>query len=221
MFQEIGVLYRGVVLGVMIAAPVGPIGLLCMRRTLQKGIPTGFATGFGAAFADALFAAVAALGVAAILDFMHHYEVVIRIIGGVFLVLVAWHTWHDKPTPAVEKAHLPGNFEVSQPGDAVWLGILKAFISGCIITLTNPLTAFGTFAVVATFGNLETRLDATTIVIGIFMGSTLWWLGLSGGVGLMRGFFTENRIVTINRGTAIILIIIAIWAIGSGARAYI
>src|ERR1700693_4676619 len=67
--EEIGVFYRGLVLGLMIAAPVGPVGLLCIRRTIQKGLPAGFATGLGAALADTIFGAVAALGVAALLAF--------------------------------------------------------------------------------------------------------------------------------------------------------
>jgi threonine/homoserine/homoserine lactone efflux protein len=99
LFEEIGVLYRGLVLGIMIAAPVGPIGLLCMRRTLQRGFTIGFATGLGAACADTLFGAVAALGVTAILEFMHHYDLYIRMIGGLALLFGAWHAWHDHPTP--------------------------------------------------------------------------------------------------------------------------
>ena len=70
MFEEFGIFYRGIVLGLMIAAPVGPIGLLCIRRTLQKGLLIGLATGLGAACADTVFGAVAALGVSAILNFM-------------------------------------------------------------------------------------------------------------------------------------------------------
>ena len=85
MFETLGVFYRGLVLGLMIAAPVGPVGLLCIRRTIQKGLVIGFATGFGAAVADALCGAVAALGIGAILEFMHHYDVFIRILGGGFL----------------------------------------------------------------------------------------------------------------------------------------
>ncbi len=182
MFEEIGVFYRGLVLGLMIAAPVGPIGILCMRRTIQKGIWIGFATGLGAACADTIFAAVAALGVAAILEFMHHYDLYIRIVGGIFLITVAWHTWHDKPKQPKESLHFPGGITASPqpPSGGGLLSAFNALISGYIITMTNPLTLFGTLAVVATFGNLQTRLDASTLVAGIFSGSTLWWLD-SGG----------------------------------------
>lgn len=223
MFEQIGVFYRGLVLGLMIAAPVGPIGILCMRRTIQKGMWIGFATGFGAAFADALFAAVAALGVAAILEFIQHYQLIIRITGGTFLIFVAWHTWHDRPTQPKESLHLPGGITATPtpPSDRGFLSALNALISGYIITMTNPLTIFGTFAVVATFGNLQTRLDASTLVAGIFSGSTLWWLVLAGGVALVRSHFTESRVVAINRVTAAVLAVIAVWAIASGAAGFI
>jgi threonine/homoserine/homoserine lactone efflux protein len=204
----------------MIAAPVGPIGLLCIRRTIQKSVSIGFATGLGAACADALFAAVAALGVAAIMEFMHHYDFFIRIVGGVVLLGVAWHTWHDQPRQAAAEAaiHLPGGIDVPKPVDSSLFSAFNALISGFIITVTNPLTMFGTLAVVATFGHLQSKLDASTIVAGIFSGSTLWWFLLSGGVALVRGHFTESRVMTMNRFTAVMLAILAVWAVSSGVQ---
>lgn len=222
MFEEIGVFYRGLVLGLMIAAPVGPIGLLCIRRTVQKGIVIGFVTGLGAACADGLFAALAALGVEAILDFMHHYDFFIRVIGGLVLLGVAWHTWHDQPRQPKSSVHIPGrSIEVPRPADASLFSAFNALLSGFIITVTNPLTMFGTFAVVATFGHLQNGLDASSLVAGIFSGSTLWWILLSGGIALLRGHFTETRVMTINRTTAIALAVIAVWAVSSGAQGYI
>nr|MDP9127142.1 LysE family transporter [Pseudomonadota bacterium] len=196
MFEEIGVFYRGLMIGLMIAAPVGPIGLLCIRRTLQKGTWIGFATGFGAACADTIFGGVAALGVAAILEFMRHYDFFIRVLGGAILCFFAWHTWQEKPRPP-KTITLPGLLNAPKPVDASFLSAVKALLSGFIITMTNPLTMFGTLAVVATFGHLQTRLDAMTVVAGIFTGSTLWWILLSGGVALVRNHFTESRVTMI------------------------
>lgn len=220
MFNEIGVLYRGVVLGLMIAAPVGPIGLLCIRRTIQKGPLSGFATGLGAALADTIFAAIAVIGAAAVLDFMRHYSVFIRIVGGAILLFGAWHTWHDRPKPPAEPAGIVKKI-LGLAKEQTFLGAFKALLSGFAITLTNPATIFGVLAVVATFGNLQTRLDAGTLVAGIFCGSTLWWFLLSGGVTLVRGHFTESRIIWINRMTAVALAILALWAITSGVRGFI
>ena len=201
-----GVFYRGLVLGLMIAAPVGPIGLLCIRRTIMRGLLVGFTTGLGAACADTIFGAVAALGVAVILDFIQHYNTAIRCLGGAFLLFVAFITWRDQPKqPAPD------------PGVS---GLLRAFASGFVITLTNPVTIFAVLAVVATFGNLKENHDAVIIVCGIFAGSTLWWLLLSGGVAMVRDHFTENRVVYINRITAVALAGLAAVALGTGISGF-
>lgn len=208
MFDEIGVFYRGLVLGLMIAAPVGPIGLLCTRRTIHKGPLIGFATGLGAAFADTIFAALAAFSVAAILEFLKRYDHPIRLLGGAFLLLIAWHTWHDPPRQ-------PPKNEISATG------ILTALLSGFVITMTNPVTMFAILAVVATFGGLHSDRDALIIVTGIFWGSTLWWVLLSGGVSLLRGHFTEPRVMLINRSTAVALAVLALWVVVSSVAGFL
>ncbi|HAX91631.1 MAG TPA: lysine transporter LysE [Rhodospirillaceae bacterium] len=211
MFGDLDVFLRGLVLGIMVAAPVGPVGLLCIRRTIHKGLFIGFASGFGAAFADAFFSAVAALGVTAITDILQTYNDPIHVVGGAFLVLVAWHTWHDKlrdvSTEEVEKKYLKR---------AHLHGALKAMATSFVITITNPATIFGVMAVVATFGGLRDRFEAGMIIAGIFAGSSLWWLMLSGGVSLFRKRFTEKGVTTLNRVTAVILVVIATWAVAKG-----
>ncbi|MGE3623310.1 MAG: LysE family translocator [Bdellovibrionales bacterium] len=207
MFDEIGIFYRGLVLGLMIAAPVGPIGLLCIRRTIQKGFLTGFVTGLGAAGADTFFAALASFSVAAILEFVRHYDYPIRLLGSAFLLIVAYHTWHDPPRQP------PQNRSITT-------GLVTALLSGFIITMTNPVTIFAILAVVATFGGLHGDRDAAIIVAGIFAGSTLWWVLLSGGVSLVRTHFTENRVVLINRFTAVVLALLAFWVVVSSLAGF-
>lgn len=218
MLQEIDVFYRGIAIGLMIAAPVGPVGLLCIRRTLQKGMRVGLATGVGAAAADAIFGAIAVLGVSAILNFIHHYESSIRLIGGLVVLYSAWHTWRDQPKPPQPIEIIAKMLNLTR--EKILMATVRSAISGLIITLTNPLTLFGTLAVVATFGGITEKLQAGVMVAGIFAGSALWWLMLSGGVGLLRHHFTENRIMTVNRVTAIGLAILAGWAIASGIHGY-
>lgn len=220
MFEQIGVFYRGLILGLMVSAPVGPIGLLCIRRTIQKGLLVGFATGMGAAFADTIFAAIAALGVTAILEFMKHYDAAIHMVGGGILLFGAWHTWHDKPERPQHLAKLARKV-VGMTKDETLMGSLKAFLSGLAITLTNPVTIVAVLAVVAAFGNLQSRLDTGTLVAGVFFGASLWWIMLAGGIALVRHHFTESRILMINRVTAVILSAIALWAITSGAESFI
>lgn len=204
MFEQFDVLYRGLILGLMIAAPVGPVGLLCMRRSLQHGPMMGFCTGFGAAFADAFFAALAAFGVAQITEWIRTYNHGLHIIGGFFLFAVAVHTWFDKARP------------LKATEDTGVGGVLKALGSGFILTVTNPMTLFGTLALVAAFGALESKWEASTLVGGIFLGSTSWWFLLSGGVALIRHHFTERTVHWVNRVTAICLCVLACWALSAG-----
>ncbi len=191
----------------MIAAPVGPIGLLCIRRTIHKGLPIGFATGLGAAGADTIWGTLAAFSVAAILEFLKHYSHSIRLVGGAFLLFVAWHTWHDPPRQ-------PPKNKISATG------ILTALLSGFAITMTNPVTMFAILAVVATFGGLHGDEDALALVIGIFWGSASWWLLLSGSIALVREHFTESRVMLINRITAVALAILALWVVVSSIAGF-
>ncbi|MER2519874.1 MAG: LysE family transporter [Bdellovibrionales bacterium] len=215
MFDEIGVLYRGLMLGFMIAAPVGPVGLLCIRRTAQKGLPNGFATGVGAACADTIFGAVAVLGISVILEFMTRYDLAIRVFGGAVLLFGAYHTWHDHPRPPQDPMALVRKVFHNGSRDNSFIGLLKACLSGLAITLTNPITMFATMAVVATFGHPKGGLDAASMVGGIFIGSVSWWLLLSGSVALVRGHFTEARIVMTNRVTAVILAGFGVWTMAT------
>lgn len=210
-----GVFYRGLVLGLMVAAPVGPVGLLCIRRTIQKGAWHGFATGFGAAFADAFFSAVAAFGITAVMDIMRNYNNPLYVLSGALLLFISWHAWHDKPRqPELEKAgeRYLRRFKFHLGSAA------QAMATSFLITISNPGTIFGVVAVVATFGGLHSSEDAATIIAGIFVGSSLWWLMLSGSVSLLRKKFTESRIVTLNRATALILGGIALWVFAIGLK---
>jgi len=221
LFEELGVLYRGIILGVMVAAPVGPVGLLTIRRTIQKGMLIGFATGFGAAFADAFFSAVAAFGVTAIMELIQNHTQPIYILGGAFLLIVAWHTWHDKPRqpPPNDKDNDEEIAMLARLGIHL-KGVAKSMVSSFIITMTNPATIFGILAVIATFGSLHSRREASIIVGGIFIGSSLWWLLLSGGTALVRKHFTENTVIWINRVTAILLAPLALWALATGISGF-
>ncbi|MFY9286940.1 MAG: LysE family transporter [Alphaproteobacteria bacterium] len=221
MLEQVDVFYRGLVLGLMVSAPVGPIGLLCIRRTIQKGLIVGLATGLGAAVADTIFGAVAALGISAILDFMHEYNLYIRVLGGGFLLFGAYHTWHDKPKPPPRHLTALAQRVVGMAQDETLMGSLKAFISGFAITMTNPVTIFAVLAVVATFSNLENTIDTGTLIGGIFFGAALWWVMLSGGIALVRGHFTETRVIWINRITAVILGALGVWAVLSGIKGFI
>lgn len=202
------VLIQGMLLGIAIAAPVGPIGLLCIRRTLQYGPTVGFATGMGAAVADTIFGAIAAFGMSAVFTFLRGYETSIRIIGGLFLLCIAARTYTTRPRPPAE---IPETRNLA-----------ASFLIGLAVTLTNPITVVASIALLTGIGLTTTmgNFDAATLVLGVFCGSSFWWLSLSGGVALVRHRISERRLVVINRFTGVALAVFGVWALATAVTAY-
>lgn len=161
---------RGLVLGLSIAAPVGPIGVLCIRRTLASGRIAGFMSGLGAATADGIYGGIAALGLAAITRTLVDYNDWLHLFGGLFLLYLGWRTMISRP--AREAAVVRSS------------SLLTAYTSTLVLTLTNPLTILSFTAIFAGVGVASD--SAGWLVAGVFCGSALWWLTLSGGVGLLR-----------------------------------
>ncbi|MFM2042727.1 MAG: hypothetical protein RLY86_1303 [Pseudomonadota bacterium] len=199
--EELSIIVRGLILGVAIAAPVGPIGLLCIRRTIERGLHVGLATGLGAATADVMFAAIAAFGVGAIVETITGHESQLRLLGGVFLIGVAIHSFLRDPQPLA-----------SQPEARNLWG---AGASGFALTMGNPVTILGITAIVIGFGGDVEGHHAWTLLAGIFLGSLAWWCILCGGVTLIRHHITQRTVHWINVGTGIFLIALAVWALGS------
>lgn len=188
---------QSLLIGLSIAAPVGPIGLLVIQRTLQRGSVVGLATGLGAAAADALYGAVGAFGVSWIIDALTGARVPLALGGGAFLLWLAWRIWHSKPA---EKA--------AQAGGA---GLLSCFAGTFVLTLSNPATIFSFIAV---FGTLGARLAVSspwTMIAGVLVGSALWWLLLSALVGRLRSRFDARAQAIVNRASALLLAGFALW----------
>nr|WP_247887176.1 LysE family transporter [Azospirillum sp. SYSU D00513] len=206
MVHELVVLLQGLVLGIAIAAPVGPIGLLCIRRTLQHGPMMGFSTGFGAAVADTIFGAIAAFGVSAAMSFLRGNEIGFQLVGGIFLIVVAVRTFRQKPKDQEAEARR----------NAGAPSMLGGFLTGLSLTLTNPATIMAFIAVFAGFGlggDLG-RMDATTLVFGIFLGASTWWMGLSLGVAAVRHRISDERLALLNHCTGLALAGFGVWALG-------
>jgi threonine/homoserine/homoserine lactone efflux protein len=192
--MDISFLLRGFIIGFSIAAPVGPIGVLCMRRTLAEGRPSGIVSGLGAATADAIYGSVAGFGLTFISNFLVSQQLWLHLIGGVFLCYLGIRTIVAKPADHAASAN--GN------------DLLGAYASTFFLTLTNPMTILFFAAIFAGLGLGSTNgnyLSAGVLVLGIFIGSSLWWLVLSGGVGLFRAKFNVRRLQWINRISGIII----------------
>jgi threonine/homoserine/homoserine lactone efflux protein len=176
-------LWKGAVIGFAIAAPVGPIGILCIRRTLSDGRLAGFVSGLGAAGADTVFGLIAALGLTLIGPFLQEHKNTISVIGGLFLLYLGYVEIRAKPVDPSAPPPRP-------------TGLVSHFVSTFFWTLANPMTILSFIAIftgldVAGPGGLIGPAEAdypgvTALIIGVFCGSSLWWLVLSLSVGLFR-----------------------------------
>jgi threonine/homoserine/homoserine lactone efflux protein len=192
---------QSLLIGLSIAAPVGPIGLLVIQRTLQRGALVGLATGLGAAAADALYGAVGAFGVTWVIDALVGARLPLALGGGAFLLWLAWRTWH---APLAD--------QVAPAGGG---GLLRCFAGTFVLTLSNPATIFSFIAV---FGTLGARLavgSPWTMIAGVLLGSALWWLLLSAAVARLRSRFDPRAQRWVNRSSALLLAGFALWQLGA------
>jgi threonine/homoserine/homoserine lactone efflux protein len=203
----------GLLLGLSIAAPVGPIGILCIRRTLVMGQWVGLVSGLGAATADGLYGCIAGFGLTAIADFLTHQSMWLRIVGGLFLCYLGITTFLSKPPtePAtVSAGNLPSETS-SMPRSLV-----TAYGSTLALTLTNPATLFSFAAIFAGLGIVDSAqsfADSGILVSGVFIGSALWWFFLSGAVSLFRARFTPTGLRWLNRLSGSILLAFGVVAL--------
>ena len=186
------VLAKGILMGLAIAAPVGPIALLCIRRTLASGRWSGLISGLGAATADGLYGTVAAFGLSAVSDLLKAQSFYLQIAGGLFLCYLGFKTFFDQ-TDVYAAADLEAP---TQSG----LTLVSVYSSTLALTLTNPATIFSFGAIFMGLGITQTqRIASVTLVLGVFTGSMLWWLVLTSGVAYLRGRLTAKRLVNFNR----------------------
>jgi threonine/homoserine/homoserine lactone efflux protein len=200
--MPLGYVLKGLLTGFSIAAPVGPIGVLCIRRSLADGMSKGFTVGLGAATADAAYGCVAAFGLTAISGFLVGHRIWIGVVGGIFLCYLGVRTFLSRPAQA------------AAPGEGRFLAL---YASTFFLTLANPATILSFAAVFAAFG-LGRGTDysaACELVLGVFLGSALWWLLLSGGVGLLRSRITGAWMQAVNRASGGILVAFGAYAIWS------
>lgn len=200
---------KGLLLGFAIAAPVGPIGVLCIQQTLQKGRLTGFVTGLGAATADGIYGGIAAFGLAGLTQWLVAQKVWLGIIGGLFLCYLGSQTIR-KPIITQKTAPTPTRFA-------------RAYITTVGLTLTNPATILSFTAIFAGIGFVNQTANARSALIltlGVFLGSALWWLVLSLGVGWLRLGDNPTRSRWINVLAGIIIITFGIVALWSSLAAF-
>jgi threonine/homoserine/homoserine lactone efflux protein len=193
--MDIRFFLRGLIIGFSIAAPVGPIGVLCIRRTLAEGRASGLVSGLGAATADAIYGCIAGFGLRFISSVLIRQQDGLRFVGGGFLCYLGLKTFLARP--------------LEQAVSVERSGLLGAYASTFFLTLTNPMTILSFAAVFAGLGVASAGgnyASAAVLVMGVFMGSALWWLTLSGVVSAFRAKFNPHALRWVNRVSGVIII---------------
>ncbi len=186
---------KGIVVGIVIAVPVGPVGVMCVRRTVFAGKLAGFVSGLGAATADAVFGIIAGFGLTVVSDWLLGYQQWLRIAGACLLLALGGHSLLARQRSKFGSAPNPESLS--------WY-----YASTFALTLTNPITILAFLAIFAAVGltGAEATLGrAAILVLGVWVGSLLWWLALSFGVGYFFRSFEPRHLTWINRGSGAIL----------------
>ncbi len=191
---------QGAVLGFSIAVPVGPIGVLCIRRSIAEGARVGFACGLGAATADAIYGATGAAGLSVVSDLLARQRVWLGLLGGLFLCYLGVKTWRSRPADQAAR------------NDAA--SLTGAFATTLLLTLTNPMTILSFAAMFAGFGLGRTGQSwpaAIQLVAGVFLGSAAWWLVLSVGSRRVGARFGAREMTWLNRLSGGVILGFGFW----------
>ena len=201
----LGFLLKGLAVGIIIALPVGPVGVLCIRRTIFHGRLAGFVSGLGAASADAGFGIIAAFGLTFVSNLLLDHQAWLRLGGAGFLLYIGISAFTADPLAGTQLQRDPE-------------GLIADYASAFILTITNPITILAFLAIFAAIGfsgHEATLGRAAILVLGVWLGSLLWWAGLAFGAGMVRLSFDRNHLVWINRGSGVILALCGVALLGS------
>lgn len=201
---------KSLVIGLSVAVPVGPIGLLCIQRTLEKGRVYGFLSGAGAATADATYAGIAGFGVAVISGFLIDQRIWIRLLGGMFLLILGVRKLVGSGVD-VDSADEKGS-------GSLWLSYSSTFL----LTMANPTTILFFVAIFAALGGIASQggdFGVLVMVFGVFLGSALWWFVLSSFVHMIRRRLGLKAVMILSKISALIIVAFGLYGILSVAVA--
>ena len=200
---NIWMLVKGAGIGFAVAAPVGPIGMLCIRITLERGRIAGFAAGLGAAVADAIYGTIGVLGVTAISGYIEAQRFWLELGGGIFVIAFGIHLWIRKPN-------------IQNGTDEIPVSLFADFLKTMLLTLANPATILTFMAIFAGVpGAAASTMSAVPItVLGVLLGSAAWWLFLSQGVGFIRHKISERAMSWMNWAAGLLLVAFGAYTLG-------
>jgi threonine/homoserine/homoserine lactone efflux protein len=192
----------GVIMGLIAAVPIGPVNLICIRRSFAFGPVNGFVSGLGAALGDGVFAAITFFGLTWIAQLIQSYDLIIELVGGALLV---WFGSHTILSPVAGKVD---DGDKNEPGAST---LVRAMVSTFVLTITNPATLIAFASMFASFhalvGGANSYVDAGFVVAGVVGGSAGWWLCLTSVIGIFHTRITDRTVRIINRGSGVLVAI--------------
>ncbi len=200
----LSVFLKGLLIGLIASAPVGPIAVLCLQRTLNKGRASGIATAMGASLSDLVYAIVAIFSMSMIIDFIEKNEFYLSIIGSIIVIIFGIHTFRDNPTRNLAK---------QEQNDKTNKNYVQDFVTSFCLTITNPLVIFLFIALFAKFSFVTeetTFLENICGIVFIMTGAFIWWTIVVNIVNMFRDRFNIRRLNRINQITGIVLIVLAV-----------
>lgn len=195
-------LFKGMLVGLMVSIPLGPMGVLIIQKTLHKGALSGFVAGMGAASADLFYAMVAAFGLGFVINTVQTHELLLQIIGGIFLIGIGLKIYFDNPIRQIRQ---------KRQGKVSKTGLLGDYLSLFFLTVSNPITVvvfMAVFAGMSVFGESSSILGEFLVVLGVLLGGGIWWYTLSTLVNIFRKKFRLRVLITINRVSGMIIAIL-------------
>jgi threonine/homoserine/homoserine lactone efflux protein len=191
---ELSFFIQGIVIGLTLAVPIGPISLLCIQRTIADGRLHGVISGLGVSTADSFYAAITVLGLTAISSLIVTYQYLFRSLAGVILVLIGIRVFMLVPAGVSEKSEHETYF--------------KDYLSMVVIAIANPMTLIFFLVILPGFGVIiqeSAFLPATGFVAGVFFGSAIWWIILCGSIGSVRSRISVKNLGLINRISGVLI----------------
>lgn len=203
-FADAPLIIKGLIIGLVMAMPIGPVSIVCIRRSLVDRLAVGLAAGFGAATADGLFGFVAAYGISEILNFIQPYTTIIRFFGGIFLGFLGYATFVDPTIPHIQSGQSSS--------------IFASYFSALGLTLSNPLIIIPFGALLTVFKVSQTAISSHAISIfalGVFIGSACWFALLSVVANQFKSYCNAERLRTVTRISGVLIALLGLLAIGS------
>ena len=196
-------LLKGIIIGLSVSIPLGPIGIIAIQRTLTKGKISGFVSGLGAGFADTIYAVLAGFGITIIVDFLVEHHILFQAIGGIFLLYLGIRTFYKNPIKQFRQPKGKSN-------------LIGDFLSTFFLTISNPLAIFLFIGVFAAIGLMDTNFDNLTlsyIILGVMIGTSTWWFVLSTLINIFRHKIRLRSLNWINKISGIVILIFGLFAI--------